>query len=177
MTDRRPAPKHRELAPKMRAFATEYLVDLHQLNAMKRAGYAGTDRALAVTASRLMKDPRIRALVDAGMAERAARVNITADQVLGDLQRVARKAEEEGEYSSAVRALELLGKHLALFVDRTESVSTSIVVLSPYGPRDESKTIGGSWSPMPSTGAKPEPTAPRAPDQTPVTGEALAVID
>lgn len=70
------------------AFVREYLVDLNAQNAAIRAGYsAKTARAAG---SRLLSDVDIRAQIDAAMKERAARVELTADDVLRELLRIAR---------------------------------------------------------------------------------------
>ena len=59
---------------------------------------------------------RIQQLMD----QRSMRTNITADTVLERINRIADRAEDKGDYTSALKANELLGKHLKLFTDKVE---------------------------------------------------------
>ena len=121
----------RPLTPKQAQFCREYVVDFNGAQAALRAGYGKRrpdDRAF-----RLLRDPRVQAQVARMIAEKAQRTGITADSVLQRLNEVAdrcmtgepiadKEGNETGEWrfdsSGANRALELLGKHLGLFVDR-----------------------------------------------------------
>jgi hypothetical protein len=61
-------------------------------------------------------------------ARKAARAlsgaDVTIEAVLRRLQVIGDKALEDGQYSAAVRAAELLGKHLKMFSDRIEHVQS-----------------------------------------------------
>jgi len=76
-------------SPMQTVFAREYLVDLNGAAAARRAGYKGTDHSMEVIASRLLRAPAVAALIQAGMAKRAERTQITADRVLVELARIA----------------------------------------------------------------------------------------
>jgi len=54
------------------------------------------------------------------------RHEVTADRVLTRLDNLSAKAEEAGNYPAAVRAEELLGKALGLWVDRSVSVNVDL---------------------------------------------------
>jgi phage terminase small subunit len=69
-------------------FVQEYLVDLNATQAAIRAGYAPV--GAAVTGSRLLRNPKIRAQLDSAIAERSKRTEITADAVLQELWRVGK---------------------------------------------------------------------------------------
>lgn len=74
------------------AFAREYLADpdMCAWKAAQRAGYkADKVESLKSQASRLLRRPRVKALIEIGMAERAARTEITADKVLDRLWAIA----------------------------------------------------------------------------------------
>ena len=51
-------------------------------------------------------------------AEQTKRTKIEADDVLRRLVRIAEKTEQEGDYNAAIRSLELLGKHQAMWTDK-----------------------------------------------------------
>lgn len=75
------------MTPRQRRFVQEYLIDLNASAAARRAGYAGGASA-DVQASRLLRNVKIRAAVDAAMAARAERTKITADRVLAELAKI-----------------------------------------------------------------------------------------
>lgn len=112
------------LNQRQRLFVQEYLVDLNATQAARRAGYTGTDHALEVTGSRLLRHPEVAPLIAKANEKRAAKLELSGTQVLEDLQRLATKAEENGELSAAIRARELLGKHLRLFTETVHVTGT-----------------------------------------------------
>ena len=106
------------LSDRQRKFCEEYLVDLVATQAVIRAGYQ--TKYPNRVAFQLMENPAIRITIDALRAERSKGTDVTKDFVLQKLQKILRKAEEDNNLSAAIRTLELLGRHLSLFVDRQE---------------------------------------------------------
>ena len=148
----------KKLTAKQKAFVSEYLVDLNATAAATRAGYS------AKNASRigheLLNKSQVQAAIKKALEERQKRTEITQDQVVIELARIAfgsaRDVMEWGpggvqlrpsseltpdqaamvvEVSETtsqnggslrlkthdkVKALELLGKHLGMFLDRHE---------------------------------------------------------
>ena len=101
------------LNPKQEAFCREYVVDWNGTQAAIRAGYA--PGSAEVQASRLLSDDKVKKFV-ADLAEQAIERNeISATWVIGQLWKVSLTAKSDG---ARVRALELLGKYHALFIDR-----------------------------------------------------------
>ena len=70
------------LTLKQKLFADEYLVDLNGARAYRAAGYRGSDNVCAVEANKLLRNPKVAAYVEAAMAERSKRTEITQDMVL-----------------------------------------------------------------------------------------------
>jgi len=125
-----------DLTAKQEAFCEEYLIDLNATQAAIRAGYsAGT--ANVIGCENLTK-PYIADKIAELKAERTARVLVDADYVINGLldvhkrcmqkepvmERVDGQQQESGEFkfehSGANKSLELLGKHLGMFVDKKE---------------------------------------------------------
>lgn len=99
-------------------FVREYLVDRNATQAAIRAGYA--EGSAAVTGSRLLTNAKIAKAVAEGIAARAENTAVTAEWVVARLQAEALDCGEGASHSARVRALELLGKHQGMFVEKVE---------------------------------------------------------
>ncbi len=112
------------LTDKQAAFVREYCVDWNGTQAAIRAGYSA--KTAQEQSSRLLS----KAIVQAAVAEaRAAAVEknaVTVDEILGGLREIAFPPEQKGVQVSTIwprdrlKALELLGRHLGIFIDRKE---------------------------------------------------------
>jgi Phage terminase, small subunit len=101
------------------AFCQEYMKDFNKLRAYLAAGY--TSENARVTAYRVFNKPVVQARLAQLQRDRAMKNEVTIQQVISSLHRIAESAEGEGKYAAAIRAFELLGKHLGMFIDRTEA--------------------------------------------------------
>ena len=101
---------------KQERFAQEYVVDLNATQAATRAGYSA--RTANEQGSRLLAHASVQERINELSEAAAKRNDVTVDGVLENLARLRDKAEENGQLSAAVRAEELIGKYLAMFVDR-----------------------------------------------------------
>lgn len=91
------------------------------MNATKSAVRSGYTEATArANCGRMLADQKVRARIDELKAERNKRVQVEADEVIDRLLRVADKSEVEGDWHASLRAIELLGKHLAMFTDKSQ---------------------------------------------------------
>jgi phage terminase small subunit len=73
--------------PKQARFAHEYVIDHNGTQAAIRAGY--TEKSAHVTASKLLKNPKVAALVRSLTRASFARVAITQDRVNEEIARIA----------------------------------------------------------------------------------------
>ncbi len=113
----------RELTPKQAAFVQEYLIDLNATQAAIRAGYS--EKTANEQGARLLANASIRASINAGQNKRAEKTELNAEWVLNRLQLIAdtcMKEDDRGRIDSAGanKATELIGKHLAMFTDKTQ---------------------------------------------------------
>lgn len=103
----------KKLTPRQERFVQEYLIDLNATAAGGRAGYKNTDSGRQlVTKSHVLNAVRVE------KEKRAKRMNVTQDYVLERLQLEAERDEESSSHAARVSALNLLGKHLGMFVDK-----------------------------------------------------------
>lgn len=77
--------RRKTMTPRERRLIEEYLVDLNANQAAKRAGYAKRPHDL----SQRLKRPDIAAAIEAGIAARRLRTQLTADRVLQEYARIA----------------------------------------------------------------------------------------
>jgi len=109
-----------DLTPKQAAFIQEYLIDLNATQAAIRAGYS-KKTAYQMGAENLRK-PQIMAAIKVAQGKRAEKTEVSAAWVLESLVNVANRCMGEEHYNAAAasRALELVGKHLGMFVERKQ---------------------------------------------------------
>lgn len=106
------------LTPKEARFVAEYLIDGNAGAAATRAGYV--TRNPRGIGWEVLNRPRVAEAVKKAQARMVKKLELSAEKVLTDIARVAKKAEDSHEYSAALKGHELLGKHLKLFTDKHE---------------------------------------------------------
>ncbi|MGG1598050.1 terminase small subunit [Paenibacillus naphthalenovorans] len=75
------------LTEKQKRFADEWLIDMNGSAAAIRAGYS--PRSADVTASRLLGNAKVRAYIDARMAELSKRTGVNQERIIRELARIA----------------------------------------------------------------------------------------
>jgi phage terminase small subunit len=139
-------------------FCREYIIDYIGTQAAIRAGYS--KKTAHVQASELLKNPKVLARIRELQKEQTERLAITSDWVVQQLVDVVKKSKEpepvmkwdadkkqiveSGEYTfdskGATKALELLGKHLGMYVEKVEEkVDMQIKIEIDYGDEVEDK--------------------------------------
>jgi phage terminase small subunit len=126
-----------KLTNQQRLFADNYCISLNALQAARAAGY--TEEHIYANAYRVMRYPHVKKYIEGKMSEAAEKLGITKEMVLDALWSNAqrcRQAEQVtdkegnpiGEYKfdsgGANKALELVGRHLQMFVDKKEISAT-----------------------------------------------------
>ena len=106
------------MTPKQTTFVAEYLVDLNASAAARRAGYSA-HRADAMGHENLRK-PEIAEAIRAAQSQRAARVEITQDIVMRDIEAIKRDAMQVSDgamvnHAAALKAAELQGRHVGMW--------------------------------------------------------------
>lgn len=110
--------------PRQIRFVEEYLIDLNATQAAIRAGYS-VKTARKIGSENLTK-PDIQAAIQIAQLARSERTQITVDKVLEDIELIklnAMQQEDDGKminHAGALKACELQGKHLKMFVDKVE---------------------------------------------------------
>ncbi len=126
-----------KLTPKQKRFVAEYLVDLNATAAAIRAGYS--KKTAEVIGYENLRKPQIAQAVRLEMDIRQKRTGVTQDYVIGKLREITDKDASDAQdsdlkYSSKIKALELLGKHLGAWEPKDD------------GPKDEIDEDGLSRS-------------------------------
>lgn len=107
---------------KEQLFIAEYLKDFNAGRSAVAAGYS--EKRGRKTGYDLLQKPRIQHAVAGAVKKLAAKIakssGLSVQRLLDDIDRVASVAEIEGKYSDALKAYELLGKHLKMFTDKIE---------------------------------------------------------
>ena len=106
-----------DMTLRQRRFAEEYAACGNATESAKKAGYS--NKTAYAQGSRLLKKVEVAARITELQAEATKRAAIEADDVIDMLLESYKDAKRANQHGPAIRAVELLGKHLALFKDRT----------------------------------------------------------
>lgn len=123
----------KHLTQQQEIFCREYVQNnCNAYAAAQTAGYSvktdkGTNNGYA---ARILTIPAIVKRIAELEQEQAVYAKVTKHWVIKELVRVGREAELRGEFGAAVRALENIGRHLAMFIDKTESKTQIDVTLT-----------------------------------------------
>jgi phage terminase small subunit len=124
------------LTPKQAKFVEAYLVSLNQSDAARKAGC--TSKRADQAGYELMRNPEVKAAVDAAIEKRAKKAELSAQYVLETIMDTVERCRqatpvldedgnETGEYQfqsgSVLKGCELLGKNLKLWTDKVEHSS------------------------------------------------------
>ncbi len=107
-----------KLTAKQRKFAMNVHKGMSDLEAAEKAGYG---EGAAVRAVELRNDSRIQLLLDKLSADEVAEPDaLSEDFIIRRLLKIAELCAQRGKFLPALKALELLGRHLKMFTDKLE---------------------------------------------------------
>jgi phage terminase small subunit len=101
-------PSQRGSTPKQRAFVREYLCSPNATRAAIKAGYSPATAEQA--GSRLLKNVRIRAAIEAAQAKLVERTEITKEWVVREAVETYRQARQLNQIAAARATLDLLAR-------------------------------------------------------------------
>lgn len=113
------------LTPKQKMFVQEYLVDLNATAAARRAGYS--EKTADRIGPELLGKTCVSQAIQEAIKKRQKRTEVTQDYVIEKLVEIAEKPASDRQdsdlkYSSKVKVLELLGKHVGAFEKQERSI-------------------------------------------------------
>lgn len=105
-----------KLTAKQERFIQEYLIDLNATQAAIRAGYS--KRTANRIATENLSKPGIKDAIFEAQKKLAEEAKLTQQKIIEQLQADHDGAKEAEQYGAAVKATELMGKHIGMFSDR-----------------------------------------------------------
>ncbi|HYF37785.1 MAG TPA: terminase small subunit [Prosthecobacter sp.] len=120
--------RQRELTEKERKIAIGYMTHGDKHRAYVEAGYArfSKRRYEVDRAQEILNSPRIKEFTRITMEKAAEKTILSVAKVLDNYNTIYEKAIADGDYTAATRAMELYGKHLGMFIERTENVNRNL---------------------------------------------------
>lgn len=131
-----------KLTPKQSLFVENYALTMNATESYKMSGYSASNNNIAsVEGWKLLRNPKLKIPIDLAIAKRQEENKLTVDYVLTSLRMVADRCTQKecvlgkdglpsGEWkfdsSGANKSLELLGKYLKLFTEKTETTTEVI---------------------------------------------------
>jgi len=110
-----------QLTRKQLNFVQEYAHLGNGTEAARRAGYKGSANALGVQAHHNIRHPKIASAIKEEMSK--GQVGVTPQRVQQRLHDISLAAQDAGQFGPAVRAEELLGKSIGMWIDQKLELS------------------------------------------------------
>lgn len=116
------------LNPKRERFCQEYVKDLNATQAYIRAGYS--PQGAGQGGERLLRNVEIAARIAEIQAKVSERLELTQEKVLLNLEQSRVAAINDGQHSAAIKATELLGKHIGMWPNKQEITVNKMETMS-----------------------------------------------
>lgn len=119
------------MTPRQSRFVQEYLVDLNATQAAIRAGYS--EKTAASIGFENLRKPEIASEIEQRQDKRSEKLELTQDWVIGKLiENLDRSMEKDGYQGSVANgALQLIGKHLGMFGEKSDVTVRDGGLISP----------------------------------------------
>lgn len=114
-----------KLTPKQQRFVEEYLIDLNATQAAIRAGYS--EKTAQWIGPQLLTKTHVLEAVQVAQSKLSEACLVSQKMVIEGLLAEAKLNGEGSSHSARVSAWGLLGKHLGMFVEKTENKTEVIV--------------------------------------------------
>ena len=130
------------MTDKQARFVAEYLVDCNATQAAIRAGYSS--KTAYSIGQRLMRDPDIQGEIQAGMSGLQERTELSQKYVIDNLREIVSRCMEGEDFKphGALKALELLGKHLRMFTDKIQVKEETVPLVFMWQGEDSTEQAG-----------------------------------
>tara|TARA_R100001594_G_C3993960_1_gene253068 strand:- start:52 stop:660 length:609 start_codon:yes stop_codon:yes gene_type:complete len=112
------------LTPRQEKFCLEYMRTGDPELAHKNAGYKS--KRVKADVSRLLSKPLIQLRLNEIREQALKDIKVNAEKVIDKVLEVYDASMQESDYTNANRAMETIGKHLGMFVDRSEQKVTQL---------------------------------------------------
>ena len=112
--------------------------------AARRAGYQGSNRVLAISASRLLSSDSIQEAVSAEESRTQLASDITKADIISRLVAIADDNSSGSNTNARVNALALIAKMQGMIVARQEVLKVSVQPLTAYRVDDLRSMLGGA---------------------------------
>ena len=121
-------PKERPLTPKQLLFVQHYTSHgeglFNATQAAKLAKYAGSENTLAQTGFQNLRIPKIARAIRHEINKQYSAADLSIERVLNDIEFTRQLAIKDGNHTAALRASELHGKYLRMWLERVEHIHT-----------------------------------------------------
>ena len=121
-----------KLSQRQKRFCEEYVAseDSNATAAYILAGYQARDHVAESNASRLLKKAEIQSYIEELRRPAIEKAKLTFEEVLDNITRIGKKAENEKKYQPAIKAEELKAKYLGMFETEGEKFQAITVVIT-----------------------------------------------
>ena len=114
----------KKLSIKQQSFCQEYLKEFNGTKSYQLIYSVVKENVAAASASRLLRNVKIQAFLSVLTAKQAEKAEITVEWVIQELKQLYTRCQSsltsKGAIAGATKQLELLGKHIGMWIDRSE---------------------------------------------------------
>ena len=114
----------KKLSIKQQSFCLEYLKEFNGTKSYQLVYSVVSENVAAASASRLFRNVKIQAFLTVLTAKQAEKAEITVEWVIQELKQLYTRCQSsltsKGAIAGATKQLELLGKHIGMWIDRSE---------------------------------------------------------